>query len=144
MINDLWYGLSDQEVQEPVFNIVFTDQPAPAEGTSTDVSEADDGGVIRWKDGKSYYFSTQRPGVKVTAPKDCYMLFAGITELKSVDVSMLDTSYTTEMEGVFSECKNLRDIRGLETWDVSKVYNMKKCFLTATASKILMLWQIGM
>jgi surface protein len=108
--------------------IQFTDQPAPKGTSVADVSEAGDGGVVCWNDGNSYYFSTQRPGVKVTAPKNCYMLFGGHPCIKTVDASMLDTSSSITMERMFYKCDELECIRGLEAWDVSRVQNMRWMF----------------
>jgi surface protein len=131
MTNDIWVDVPFHLYD--VFHAEFTDQPAPESASVTDVSEAKDGGVVRWNDGNAYFFSTQRPGVKVVAPESCSALFATLTELTSVDVSMLDTSYTTNMERVFGDCENLKDIRGLETWDVSKVQNMRWMFSSCHA-----------
>jgi hypothetical protein len=64
-------GLHDGPIDYSWSNrIVFADQSAPEREHVHDVSESFDGGVVRWKDGCTYYFSTQCPGIKVTAPEN--------------------------------------------------------------------------
>jgi surface protein len=104
-----------------VKQIVFTDQPAPVGVKTHDVSEAQDGGVVRWKDGDAYYFSTQRAGVKVTAPSDCYKLFSEFINLKTFHGSMLDTRNVVRMHAMFAVCKSLENVNGLSEWNVSNV-----------------------
>jgi surface protein len=100
--------------------IIFTDQPAPAGAETRDMSEAQDGGVVGWMQGDTFYVSTQRPGVKVTAPVDCSHLFA-FTAAESMDVTMLDTSNTTKMDFAFDGCISLANLAGLASWIVNRV-----------------------
>jgi surface protein len=113
--------------------IVFTDKPAPVGIKSHDVSEAQDGGVVRWKDGDTYYFSTQRHGVKVTAPSDCYKLFFECENLKTFDGSMLDTRNVVRMHEMFGVCKSLENINGLSEWNVSNVEDFGGMFHRCTS-----------
>jgi surface protein len=116
-------------VQRPqlIQHIVFTDEKAPADVKTFDVSEAQDGGVVRWRDGKTLYFSTQRAGVKVTAPEYACCLFENCA-VKSIDVTMLDVSNARTLGGMFLDCRKLKKIKGLDTWNVSNVSNMVKMF----------------
>jgi surface protein len=84
--------------------------------------------VVRWKDGDTYYFSTQRAGVKTTAPEDFSHWFGGLKNLTSLDATMLDTSSVRNMDGLFVNCSSLVDIVGLEDWDVSHVKSMDAMF----------------
>jgi surface protein len=113
--------------------IVFTDQPAPKGKETVDVSEAKDKGVVRWEEGNTVYLSTQRPGIKVTAPTDCTQLFRGCVSLERLDVAMLDVSNVTDMTGMFMYCRNLPTIEGLETWDVGRVERMADMFSGCTS-----------
>jgi surface protein len=108
-------------VSKNATHIVFTDQPAPKGVRKYDVSKAQDKGVVRWKDGDTYYFSTQRPGVKVVAPEISTYLFLGLKKLETIEASMLDVSNVTDMTGMFFSCKSLKNVDGLASWDVSNV-----------------------
>jgi surface protein len=108
--------------------IVFTDQLAPKGVRRYDVSDARDRGVVRWKDGDTYYFSTQRAGVKVTAPRNCADLFAEIEGLETLDGTMLDTGNAVDMSCMFFRCKSLANIIGLQDWNVSNVTDMASMF----------------
>jgi surface protein len=115
-------------VSKNATHIVFTDQSAPTNVKTYDVSIAEDGGVVRWRDGDTYFFSTQRPGVKVVAPRYCDWLFRRLEKLETIDVSMFDVSNVVSMESMFEWCSALKAIDGLEAWSVDKVKNMEKMF----------------
>jgi surface protein len=112
--------------------IIFTDQPAPAGAETQDMSEAQDGGVVGWMQGDTYFVSTQRPGMKVTAPADSSRLFSYL-QTQSIDVAMLDTSTVTNMTAMFDGCASLTDLAGLSQWDVSHATNMNGMFFYCTA-----------
>jgi surface protein len=112
-------------------HITFTDQPAPAGVETRDMSEAGDGGVVGWMQGDTFYVSTQRPGVKVTAPADCYHLFAYLdvqSKFTELDVTGLDTHNVTNMCLMFYNCTSLSNIDGLADWDTSNVINIGGIF----------------
>ena len=54
-------------------------------------------------------------------------LFRDIT-LESIDVSKLDTSNVINMHGAFAFNLHLKEIKGLEKWDTSKVKKPILCF----------------
>jgi surface protein len=112
--------------------IIFTDQPAPAGAEAQDMSVAQDGGVVGWMQGDTYFVSTQRPGVKVTAPADCGAMFSSLPA-ESIDVAMLDTSKVESINLMFYDCKSLVNLKGLETWDVSNVTKMFGTFSDCTS-----------
>jgi surface protein len=115
--------------------IIFTDQPAPAGAETRDMSEAQDGGVVGWMQGDTFYVSTQRPGVKVCIPCCTDLkLFLGCSSLY-IDVSMLDVTRITNMSFLFLCCESLETIDGLETWDVSRVTDMSFMFALCTSLK---------
>jgi surface protein len=116
-----------------VAHVVFTDQPAPKDVRKYDVSDAKDKGVVRWRDGDTYYFSTQRPGVKVVAPQHCDQLFQGCISMQSIDGSMLDVSNVQDMGWMFCHCCSLEDIDSLADWDVGQVRHMESVFYNCFA-----------
>lgn len=113
----------NRTVPSTATSIVFTDEVAPANATLTDVSLAQDGGVVGWLDGTTYKVSTQRTGVYVKAPTNAEYLFAcyGSENLTSIDLSMLDTSDTTNMYHTFEDNYKLQNIIFGDKWDVSNV-----------------------
>ena len=64
----------------------------------------------------------------ITKFKSCYCLFNGMSNMIKVDVSQLDTTSITEMTSMFSGCRNLTEIVGLENIDTSSVKNMYSMF----------------
>jgi surface protein len=115
-------------VPRAIREIVFTDKVAPDGVTTADASEMRDNGVVMWKDGNAAYFSTQRTGVKVTAPENSAGLFSGCTGVQKIDASMLDVSQVKNMNGMFQYCPSLRTLSFLSQWDVSNVTSMSRTF----------------
>lgn len=126
--------------------VVFTDQSAPSGVEVQDVSQVQDGGVVRWGDGNTYFFSTQRKGVKVAAPKNCSKLFAGLENLKVFDGTMLDMSEVWITKCMFANCTSLVEIVGLEAWNMSHVRSMAGMFLECCSLENidgLQTWNVG-
>jgi hypothetical protein len=113
---------------ETTTRIIITDRLAPKGVRKYDVSEAQDGGVVRWKVGDTYYVSTQRAGVKVIAPEHCFRLFSELESLKTFDGTMLDVSGVTEMRCMFYGCTSLLGIIGLQGWDIRNVKDIRLMF----------------
>lgn len=55
-------------------------------------------------------------------------MFNDCRSLESIDVSKINTANTTELVAVFERCYKLKEIKGLESWDVSKVKNLNSIF----------------
>jgi surface protein len=108
--------------------IVFTDKVAPDGVEVEDASVAQDGGVAKWYEENTCYFSTQREGVKVAMPENCSDLFEILRNIKSIDTSMLDTSAVTDMSYMFAGCSSLSNVDGLANWDVSETTDMRWLF----------------
>lgn len=64
-------------------------------------------------------------GSKWVMPNGTQFYISTFTEF---DASLVDISKVTDMDYMFSQCHNLTNINGLETWDVSKVTTMKSMF----------------
>ena len=60
--------------------------------------------------------------------EDISYIFYECIALTTIDVSQWNTSSVTNMQGMFSYCRNLYDIQGLESWNTSSVANMKGMF----------------
>ena len=56
-----------------------------------------------------------------------YHMFYGCQSLETLDVSNFDTSKVTNMENMFAQCKNLSEL-DVSNFDTSKVINMKNMF----------------
>ena len=69
------------------------------------------------------------PEKKVTLDtKSLKKAFYFFVDLETIDLSGLDTSNVTDMSDMFTLCRSLKSIRGLETLDTSKVENMESMF----------------
>ena len=78
----------------------------------------------------SYGFNESITSFKVekgVALKDGYCFLAGLVNLKSVDLSGLDTSHTTGMQSMFESCKSLTSL-DLSNFDTSNVTSMAGMF----------------
>lgn len=63
--------------------------------------------------------------------------FCSLTNLTTVDLTGLDTSYTTDMAGMFYNCQKLNSLKFGNTFDVSSVVNMDWMFANCIALKSL-------
>lgn len=131
-------------IPDSATSVIFTDEAMPSSATLVDVDADGDGGVVGWLDGTAFYVSSQTPGQKVLANKDCsYMFFANKKESKSldninhIDFMNLDTSLTENMSFMF---KYLGDDKKLELdcsgFDTGNVTSMESMFDTTYAVKI--------
>ena len=108
-----------------VKNIVITDDVAPVEADTKDITSEKNFFIVYWVDGETLTVSTQRPDTKVKANEDCSEMFQGIEGLESIDLSNLDTSATKNMNDMFSglTLKKL-DLSALNTKAVETSNNM--------------------
>ena len=73
-------------------------------------------------------------------------MFIGCSKLTSLDVSGFDTGEVTDMEGMFQRCSSLKEAKGIENWDCSKVVKFGSMFQGATAfggDLDLRNWKVG-
>lgn len=63
---------------------------------------------------------------KIYANSDARRMFLGFSYLETIDISMLDTSKTTDMSRMFSECSSLKeiDLSGFNTSNVTSMHGM--------------------
>ncbi len=142
--NDLIPKGNSTNSSSAVTDVIFTDKEKPADAELVDVDADGDGGVVGWLDDTAFYVSSQTPGQKVLANKDCsYMFFANKNESKSldninhIDFMNLDTSLTENMSFMF---KYLGDRKKLELdcsgFDTGNVTSMESMFDTTYAVRI--------
>ena len=107
-------------------SIVFTDEAMPTSEALIDVDADGDDGVVAWMDGTTMKVSTQISGQKIIAPSNCTLIFFGLSEVLSINLSNLDTSNVTTMESMFYSCKRLTtiDLTPLNTSNVTSMSDM--------------------
>ena len=71
---------------------------------------------------------TEENGKKVIAPADSRCLFEMLSEVKSIDLSGIDTSNVTNMSDMFAYCVSLSSVN-LSSFDTSNVMDMFAMFL---------------
>jgi surface protein len=105
--------------------IVFTNTVADG-FTYTDVSEAQDGSILAWLNGTTYYVATVDGGSIVAHPS-CGIMFYGKTSLKSVDFSNMDFSKVVTTINMFYGCTALTAV-DLSMLDTSNVQSCRGMF----------------
>ena len=73
-------------------------------------------------------------------------MFFGCNHLVTLDLSNFNTSEVTTMEGMFYGCSSLKEVKGIENWDCSKVAKFGSMFQVATAfggDLDLRNWKVG-
>ena len=108
-------------------SVVFTDEAMPASAVLIDVDADEDGGVVAWMDDTTMKVSTQINGLKVQANTDSRYMFDNKSNLKNIDLTMLDTQKVTDMGRMFYGCKGLTDL-DLSLLNTSKLQNAAGMF----------------
>ena len=126
--NDKGNGF-DKSIPSTVTEVIFTDEIKPASAEVIDVDTDGDGGVIAWteNDGTVMKVSTQIKGIKVQAAMNSGSMFNSKSNIKKIDLKMLDTSNVTDMNWMFSYCRSLTSL-DLTGWDTSNVTSMSSMF----------------
>ena len=112
--------------------ITKKDNIVPTTATeSWDISEAGDGSVMAYVEddgsGNSTYKVTIGGKGGIIANESMVYYFAGFDKMTSIDLSALDTSEVTDMNGMFAECGSLTSL-DVSTFDTSQVTNMSYMF----------------
>ena len=55
-------------------------------------------------------------------------LFNEYYQLESLDLTNFKTSNITDLSLIFNKCNNLKEIKGINDFDTSKITNMSKTF----------------
>ena len=66
-------------------------------------------------------------GDEIVLTSDCYEMFQGFCDIKTLDLSNIDTSNVTNMSGMFRDCTSLTSI-DLYSFDTSNVESMSGMF----------------
>ena len=108
------------------------DNIVPATATeSWDISEAGDGSVMAYVEddgtGNSTYKLTIGGKGGIIANESMIGYFIGFNKMTSIDLSALDTSEVTNMNGMFSRCSSLTNL-DVSNFDTSKVTDMSYMF----------------
>lgn len=92
-------------IPDTVTEIFFTDEIKPERASIIDVDADGDGMVVAWteNDGTVMKVSTQIKGMKVQAPKDSGYMFYNRNNVKTIDLTNLDTVSVTSMSGLFQD-----------------------------------------
>ena len=106
--------------------VVFTDALYPRGMTTVDLSAAQNGAVLGWQEGKSFYISTRLSGRRVMTGDNASYLLSDLKSLKSVSFSMLDTSKTRDFMRFLSGCAKLveADLSSLDTRSAVRLRSM--------------------
>ena len=112
--------------------ITKNDNIVPATATeSWDISEAGDGSVMAYVEddgsGNSTYKVTIGGKGGIIANESMISYFDGFNKMTSIDLSALDTSEVTNMDGMFAGCSSLPSL-DVSNFDTSKVTNMDGMF----------------
>jgi surface protein len=90
------------------------------------------------------YNTTEIIGLNTWNMSSCKLMnsmFSNCRELKKIDLSNWDLKFNKleryYFDGVFSNCTNLEEIKGLETWDMSNVISLNNVFLNCNKLKDL-------
>ena len=115
-------------IPDTVTEIFFTDEIKPERASIIDVDADGDGMVVAWteNDGTVMKVSTQIKGMKVQAPKDSGYMFYNRNNVKTIDLTNLDTVSVTSMSGLFQDCSGLTtlDLSSLDTQNVTDMGSM--------------------
>lgn len=89
-------------------------------------------GVRPWYDVREQIVSVEF--ADVISPVSLADWFSGMSALKSVDLSLLDTSRATSMSGLFKDCRSLTHL-DLRSFDTSQVTIMSSMFMNCSRLK---------
>ena len=122
------------EYREKITSIeILNNKNVPSEAVqSWDVSERQDGSVMAWivndTETEGYYKLYIGGDGGVTANPNSNSLFKKFRQVKTIDLSNLDTSHVTNMSAMFVDCNSLGNIVFGNNFYTSKVTNMSNMF----------------
>ena len=121
--------LGSEILRSEITEVKIEENLTNAPSTAWDVSEASDGSVLAWvtetSGGKTLTIAGEGG---VIAPKDSSYLFKGYFNLQKADLNGLDTSYVTNMNSMFYQCRGLTSL-DLSSFDTQNVTDMSFMFL---------------
>ncbi|MCD8133554.1 MAG: BspA family leucine-rich repeat surface protein [Clostridiales bacterium] len=120
--DDIYYVLGSEEWRrDEITSVTFLDTRADEPDDSWDVSDEQDGSVKAWvdeSDGADLYIAAKGG---VILPEDCEDLFNYYENMTEIDLTGVDTSNVTSMNGMFYYCHSLEalDVSGFDTSNVT-------------------------
>ena len=130
-------------VPQTTTDIVFTDIIAPEGATLTDLSVEQNGSIVAWLDGTTYYVSSQDSMTAISFNEDCTGMFGklyfdasmgryptslSIPYLDSIEFNgAVSTSKVVDMKYMFAQQNNLEEL-DLSAWDISHAEDMSYMF----------------
>jgi len=130
--DDVFYVLGSEEWRrDEITSVTFLDTRADEPDDSWDVSDEQDGSVKAWvdeSDGADLYIAAKGG---VILPEDCEDLFNYYENMTEIDLTGVDTSNVTSMNGMFYYCHSLEalDVSGFDTSNVTDMSHMF-CYCT--------------
>ena len=118
-----------KSIPSTVTEVIFTDEIKPASAEVIDVDADGDGGVVAWTEnnGTIMKISTQIKGIKVQAAVNSGSMFNSKSNIKKIDLKMLDTLNVTYMSSMFRSCNSLTSL-DLSSFDTQNVTDMSFMF----------------
>lgn len=121
-----------------ISSIVFTYFKAPTNISTTDLSLNKDRSVLGWKDGTTYYVSSQDYRTYISLPESCKDLFYfyDANVYTNIDLDQVDTSKVKDMSRMFFGNKKIEYLY-LSGFDTSNVTNMYRMFGNCSSLKTI-------
>lgn len=124
-----WYkGTTDKE---NITEIIITKKlPEQAFIEQWDASQEQNGSITAAVSGTKLYISSNNAS-EIAMSEDASYMFSGMTSLKKISgMSMLDTTATTNMRGMFYRCLSLMECPDFnsENWNTAMVWDMTDMF----------------
>ncbi len=118
---------------EPTTSIVFTTSDQIPTGYSiengnlTDFSVLENGSVVGWQDGLTYYISTTKENQDVILNKDSSEMFSELS-VETITLNHIDTSQVESMYAIFAGCSKLKNLTLPNNFVTSNVINITSMF----------------
>ena len=115
-LKKMCYGKKVESIE-----FIFNDKTTPTDSYQLLSTTASDYPIYAiFSDGVIEIFTE---GDEIVLTSDCYEMFQGFCDIKTLDLSNIDTSNVTNMSGMFRDCTSLTSI-DLSSFDTSNVESM--------------------
>ena len=112
--------------------IVFSDTLSPYGKDIDDLSQNGLGGVVGWAENGKYFISTRTKGKKVILNAESKELFASLSSLRSVELSMVDTSRVEDFSRFFYGCTAL-EMADISAFNIGKAKSLRSMFMNCSS-----------
>lgn len=128
-------------IPNDVTEVRFVTTAAPSGVVVTDVSDKQDGGVVAWKSGTTWFVSSQRSDTAINAIS-CARMFKNKTKLQKITFYNLNAAHVDSFDEMFSGCSALTSVNAYAL-DFSNVTTIKNMFRDCSALTTLNLTGIN-